>query len=127
MSATEIIPRLSVGNWQSAQSAPAGTCIVTVAIDSPFIGRYHFKLVDGPGNDMQDWREAIKCVKECYNSGHNVLVHCVSGRSRSAGIAAAALAQLRRISIHEAYDLVKNRRAEVQIHPAISQLMLTVG
>lgn len=124
MSATEIIPRLSVGNWQSAKNAPAGTYIITVARDAPFVGRLKFDLVDGPGNDLKTWNDAVEAVVSCYNSGHNILVHCVSGRSRSVGVTVAALKRIKRINIYEAYDWVKAHRDETSIHPAISDLML---
>jgi hypothetical protein len=46
---TEFIPNLFIGDWHDARNA-VGLHVVTVAIDSPFVGHKHFKLIDGPGN-----------------------------------------------------------------------------
>lgn len=119
----EIIPGLWVGNWQSAQKSE-GMHVITVAIDSPHIGHEHFKLVDGPGNPPELFAAAVDAtVKAVEQYGKPVLVHCVGGRSRSCAVAARAVARLRKINIHEAYDLLIAKRDITRIHPALSWLL----
>lgn len=119
----EIIPNLWVGNWQSAQKA-VGMHVITVAIDSPFIGHEHFTLVDGPGNSPVLFNLAVDAVVNAVEQyGKPVLVHCVGGRSRSCAVATGAVARLRKCNIHEAYDLLIAKRDITRIHPALSWLL----
>lgn len=120
----EIIPGLWVGNWQAAKKS-TGMHVITVAIDSPFIGHEHFKLVDGPGNMRSEFDSAVRAT--CLAWGPHkgpVLVHCVSGRSRSCAVVVAAVALIRGIGIPEAYDLLISKRDSARIHPHLAELIL---
>lgn len=120
---TQIIDRLWIGNWQEAKGA-RGFRVVTVAIDAPFRGHHVFGLYDGPGNTQALFDEAVKAVVELHRAGHQVVVHCVSGRSRSGAVAVRAIGSLRNIGLCEAYDLTAVKHDRLRIHPALSELLL---
>lgn len=123
---TELIPgKLYVGNWQEAENAKRnGTFfIVTVANDSPFVGDAQFGLVDGPGNSVELFWEAVESVRELVREGQKVFVHCVGGRSRSVAVCVAAYRQLKDINLCEAYDQVIEKHDRSRIHPHISKII----
>lgn len=122
---TEVINGLWISNWQEARDARerGWPChIVTVAIDSPFVGNEKFDLVDGPGNNPDVFKAAVNAVVAAFGNKKPVLVHCVSGRSRSAAVIVAALSQTGARSICEAYDLLISRYDATRIHPALASL-----
>ena len=121
---TEIIERLHISNWQGAKAAN-GMFVSTVAIDAPFIGNVHHKLVDGPGNNPSLLWEAIKEVVEKHQiEEENVLVHCVTGRSRSAAVIVGALMQLKEMNLCQAYDFMIAVNPSTRIHPFLSELLI---
>jgi len=124
---TELIQgKLSVGNWQEAEHAKKrGEYVITVASDSPFLGGdQKFALVDGPGNDISFFWEAVEAVRLAVEGQRKpVFVHCVSGRSRSVAICVGAYRQLKRINLCEAYDQVIMKHDSARIHPYLSKLL----
>lgn len=124
---TELIPNLFISNWHDARNA-RDFYIVTVAVDSPFIGNEHFKLIDGPGNSEHDFHNAVEAVRIAYLEGKRVLVHCIGGRSRSAAVIIAAATKLTGRPLCEIYDelLCKHDGPGygARIHPHLSKLLL---
>jgi len=121
----EIIPRLCLGDWMAARDSHSDFHVVTVAVDSPFIGDEHFKLVDGPGNSRLEFDKAVCSVAEAYNQGKSVLVHCVAGQSRSAAVVVSALMALQDLDWCQAYNLVIKQKPNVRIHPAFAEFLRT--
>lgn len=125
----EIIPGLYVGGWHAARDIKAHglpISIVTVAFDSEIVGDWHFKLIDGPGNNEREYLAAVHYVADCLSGNVPVLVHCIAGRSRSAAVAVGALMKAKGMTLCDAYDLVKSKRM-IQIHPAFARLMEAVA
>lgn len=119
---TEIIPNLFIGNWQQARDSQ-GFHVVTVAVDSPHTGHEKFPLVDGPGNSSEVFQNAIKHVVAAYLRDQKILVHCVSGRSRSAAVIVGAIKELWQCSYDHAYDRLISQHDKTRIHPALGQLL----
>jgi dual specificity MAP kinase phosphatase len=81
-------------------------------------------LVDGPGNKQFVFDAAVECVEKALRNKQRVLVHCVSGKSRSVTVAALALS---RVSGKRFTDTLEHVRAcrhceERQPHPAVLAL-----
>lgn len=124
----EVLPKkLFIGGWSHAAPARnAGLYVVTVAVDSPFVGDVKYDLVDGPGNDPMTFLAAVLHCVARLKEDRPMLVHCVSGRSRAAAVICAALSEYLNIDFNEAYDIVKRARDEVGIHPALVELGITL-
>lgn len=126
---TELIPNLFIGNWHEARGAQ-GFHVITVAHDSEFIGHQHFKLIDGPGNEEVEFRNAVDAVCESHRKGDKVLVHCIGGRSRSAAVIVAAAVRLTGRSFCDVYDELLRKHDGAgwgaRIHPHLALLLLEV-
>lgn len=124
---TELIPgRLWVGNWQEAEMAKKrGLYVITVAHDSPFNGGDRkFALVDGPGNDVGCFWDAVEAVRTAVEQQRvPVFVHCHGGRSRSVAVCVGAYRQLKQINLSEAYDQVIEKHDRSRIHPYLSRIL----
>lgn len=121
--------KLTVGNWQEGQDAKRrGEFVITVANDSPFVGDQQFNLVDGPGNPVPTFWDAVDAVVEAVENGRKpVFVHCVGGRSRSVAVCVAAYRKIKRIELCEAYDAVIAKHDRSRIHPYVAKLVTDVG
>lgn len=120
----QVIDRLHIGDWQDAKKS-RGYYIITVAIDSPFIGDEHYGLVDGPGNDPQIFADAVEAVcRALRQQPKPVLVHCIAGRSRSASVVIAAVKKSTGRNLCEAIDLVFVKHDRTRIHPHMARLLL---
>lgn len=120
---TELIPRLFIGNWHEARDAK-DFHVVTVAIDSHFVGHQHFKLIDGPGNSGELFGEAVDAVVAAYAAHEKVLVHCVGGRSRSAAVIVAAAHLLTGEPFCTVYDRLLQLHDQTRVHPHLGLLLL---
>ena len=125
---TELIPRLYIGNWHDARDNMGIMHIVTVASDSPVTGNVKFDLVDGPGNLLSTFADAVEAVCRAHESGEKVLVHCVGGRSRSAAVIVVAATKITGRPFCEIYDDLLRKHdgsgTGARIHPYLSILML---
>lgn len=83
-------------------------------------------MMDGPRNDRETFREAVEHVLAGLERGETVLVHCSRGASRSPSVAAAAAALHEGIGIEEAFELIEERRAAVDPHPALVEQAVEV-
>jgi predicted protein tyrosine phosphatase len=98
--AHEIFHGVWVGGWSAARNyGHHFQIIVNCAVDAPHTRGEHFRLVDGPGNETQEFEKAVACVMDAIRSGEKTLVHCVAGRSRSLVVAATAISCCRGIEI----------------------------
>lgn len=122
---TEVIPNLFIGNWQEAKkSSLSGMYVITVAVDSPYVGNEHFKLIDGPGNQRETFDSAVDSVVKAFSEGKRVMVHCVGGRSRSGAVLCKSVARILGKNICEAYDMIAARHDPIRIHPALSEFVI---
>lgn len=124
---TELIPNLFIGNWHEARDS-SGFHVITCAVDSQFIGDQHFKLIDGPGNKVEEFKAAVEAVIEAHTAGHKVLVHCIGGRSRSAAVIVAAATRLTKAPLCAVYDELLRKHDGAgwgaRIHPHLAALLL---
>ncbi len=70
--------------------------ILNVAVDlsiRPLVCRdYKAGLIDGPGNEYEDYTRACFLAYSLFITGRNLLIHCHEGKSRSAFIALILIA-----------------------------------
>lgn len=114
----QVASNLWIGGWSSARDCrDQFDVVVNVAIDAPHNGDYHFNLVDGPGNDPQEFERAVECVRSALVGGKKVLLHCVAGRSRSVTVGAAATAKATGDDFEEVLRRFKVSRGLGDVHP----------
>ncbi len=122
-----MIPNLFIGNWHEARDAQ-GFLVITVAVDSEFIGHHHYPLIDGPGNLRSVFDAAVDEVCRAHGRGERVLVHCIGGRSRSAAVIVAAATRLTGRPLCSVYDDLLRKHdgtgTGARIHPHLSTMLL---
>jgi protein-tyrosine phosphatase len=80
-------------------------------------------LLDGFDNKPEQFADAVKALKTLVDAGHNVLVHCRMGMSRSPTVVAAYLAETtEELTFDAAVDLLKKMRPVVSPHHALRQM-----
>ena len=123
VSASKVLSGLWVGDWQDAK-ADQQLVKVTVAVDSPFIGQYHFHLVDGPNpGNREAMADAVKTVGQLRDGGTQVMVHCVSGISRSPAVVVGYLMHTYGLDYDGALSLVRKSRPIANPVPALEELV----
>jgi protein-tyrosine phosphatase len=127
MTASRVIDRLYIGDWQEARDASSPNLVkVTVAKDSPFMGDYYFPLVDADDpNNEKPLRDAIQKVDELMRQNKTVLVHCVSGVSRSCAVVMGYLI-VNGITFDESLSFAKQARPIVNPEPDLLELLRTL-
>eukprot|EP00331_Platyophrya_macrostoma_P034939 CAMPEP_0176444530 /NCGR_PEP_ID=MMETSP0127-20121128/23118_1 /TAXON_ID=938130 /ORGANISM="Platyophrya macrostoma, Strain WH" /LENGTH=172 /DNA_ID=CAMNT_0017830057 /DNA_START=11 /DNA_END=525 /DNA_ORIENTATION=- len=123
----EIVPNLYIGSIGAALNKKLlnelGITHILCTADNvkPAFGKdFVYKTVsifDGPDTDIKaHFEECASFIDAALNDKKKVLVHCLSGRSRSATIIAAYLIKTRKISHKDAIILVKSKRSVVKIN-----------
>lgn len=119
---SEIEPYLYIGSKRDAAShetlkALAVTHVLNATPDCPCYhehdGLSYLRLAikDCWNQDLPSHFEAaFAFIEDARQSGGKVMIHCTAGISRSAAIAIAYLMHARRLSVSEAYALVKSKR-----------------
>lgn len=79
-------------------------------------------LIDGPGNRVESFLEAVDLVSEFCRDLPNLLVHCRAGRSRSVVVVAGYLMRTRGWTSARALEFVGARR-DVWLTPGIEGLL----
>jgi protein-tyrosine phosphatase len=125
LTADKVIERLYIADWQEARDASAPNLVkVTVAEDSPFVGDYYFPIVDADDPDNKKaLGDAIQKVSELMEQDSVVLVHCVSGISRSCVVIMGYLNRKKGLPLDEAFELVRRARSAVQPEPDLLDLL----
>ncbi len=125
MTASKVIDRLYIGDWQEARDASVPNLVkVTVAKGSPFTGDFFFPLVDtDDAHNGQELWKAVEKVDQLMSQNRIVLVHCVSGVSRSCVVIMGYLATRRGMSLDEALDIVRKARPAVLPEPDLLELL----
>lgn len=75
----------------------------------PEASTHELTFPDGP-HDYTDFEAAVNLVQESLEDGHEVLVHCQAGVSRSPAVCAAVLAARNNLSYETAIAHVKKAR-----------------
>jgi dual specificity MAP kinase phosphatase len=121
---------LYVGTFRSAKSYEiinkydiSAIVNVSKSLDDPAYGgivSIKIGLIDGPSDDNYPslYRLAAEAVITLLNDGHNVLVHCHEGISRSPAICFLVLIKKYGFTPSEADDLILQKRPIAMIHRA---------
>jgi protein-tyrosine phosphatase len=133
----KITDQLYIGSWQDA--APHRkhlilqnkiTAVVNLAIDhddkwAAFPHAFYFKvgLIDGGGNPSHYLDAAVNLVSHLLTHGDTVLVHCISGISRSAYVSTRVLATQNK-PYQETYNMIMAKRPRtVGMSPFFKELL----
>lgn len=80
-----------------------------------FAPRHCVPLLDQPHADMFPFMERIAdLIHEVISNGNVVLVHCVAGVSRSVTLCLAYLIKWQKMTLHNAYHHLKQRRSQIR-------------
>ncbi|WP_459193985.1 protein-tyrosine phosphatase family protein [Halosimplex sp. J119] len=82
---------------------------------------HHRPLADGPETDWRAFEAAADVACRLVDDG-SLLIHCSHGISRSAALAAVALAVSEERTFREALAAVQSARPPAQPHPALHEL-----
>jgi len=82
---------------------------------------HHRPLVDGPEADWTNFEAAADAARRLVGDG-SLLIHCSHGVSRSATLAAVALAVTEQQPLRDALSTVQSARPPAQPHPALHEL-----
>ncbi|UVE50952.1 dual specificity protein phosphatase family protein [Haloferax larsenii] len=99
--------------------------VVSATEDAYPATTHHRPLVDGPGNDWQDFESAVETVRRLRGEAGSVLVHCTAGISRSSMLLATALAAESDTRFSDALARVQEARPHAIPHPALHELAVT--
>lgn len=115
---SQILPNVSIGR---ADDVPLHhdefDAILNMASESSYqttLPYRHYKIYDGfeiPQDIIAGCMSFLVCHDEIYN--HRILVHCMGGWSRSAGIVICYTALKLDLDFKSAYAYVKERRPEI--------------
>lgn len=78
----------------------------------------HCPLVDGE-NEQIVFDNAVRVVRDAWDNGDDVLVHCAVGTSRSPTVVTAVIADVRDLRFEDAFDVVRDAKGSVTPHPDI--------
>jgi len=124
-----ITDQIAIGNYLDAAAPPAGVdALLCLKADCCDEGREDVEvlcipLVDGPGNDPRDVREAVRVIADVVAAGERILVHCHAGRSRSVAVVARYLVEFRGMSRQAALALIGEKRA-IYLSDGIEELLV---
>lgn len=126
---TEILPKLFIGNIQSAKDLNFITknnieVIINCSnnINNYFINNTNIKYYKCPIDDSLEEYDIdlmksylpyfIKIIDESLSNNKSVLVHCYAGRQRSAALIAGYLMYKKSMSIEDSYNFIISKRPE---------------
>jgi len=120
-----IIDNIYIGNWQDAQYHQREFKeIFTVAKDSPFVCNHFYGLVDGsyPENEKMLNFAIVDLIETRLQNKEKILVHCVSGVSRSTTVVAGYMIA-KGYTTEDAIEYIKNIRSIANIVPELVRLL----
>ncbi len=130
-----ITNKIAIGNYIDAQNRELinsenirsvisldGKLEGVIAPESEAFKTEAFKLIDGPGNNMQTFNRAVNTLIEFVDSHPPVLVHCHAGRSRSPIVVAGYLIITEKMEPEDALDLIGTKR-EINISNGLEKLL----
>ena len=125
MEASQIIPRLWLGNFNDSQNLnfimrERITVIINCTKDLPFLpinGVIKYRI---PVDDNLQYEEMVAMsaglsqilpvIDTHYRNGRSILIHCAAGIQRSAIVVLSYLYAYRALSSSQAYSMIKRRR-----------------
>ncbi|WP_436910580.1 phosphatase [Halosimplex marinum] len=114
---------LSVGNVHAADPERCDRSfdrVLSLTAEGRPATTHHRPLVDGPDNDWAAFEAAADTA--CRLVGErSLLVHCSHGVSRSAVVAAVALAASEERALRDALALVRSARPPATVHPSLRE------
>lgn len=120
MVATEVFPGLYVGGMEDARHFAGVTIAVHEDAKSAEASDYHFPFMEGLRGDegfvaSRYMLEAVRHVARHYvKRGDPVLIHCGAGIERAPLAAVWYLHHWENMTVNAAYDLVCEKRPQVQ-------------
>lgn len=126
----EIVRNLFVGTIDDAGTPSAlrthdVDTVVSLTYETPAdelskdIEHVSVPMMDGPRNDADEFRRAVRTVYDRVREGECVLVHCSAGASRSVAVAAVVVSLVDSRDIDRAFQVVAESRAEADPHDAL--------
>lgn len=137
MVVTKVTDHIYLGDWQDARDimkreyisydVRSKIKILTCAFDSPYSKDFKFDIVDGPAdnNESKFWYAVNKLI-ELRKNNEYVLVHCVSGRSRSVAVVIAYLMQVEHFTYAQACSRIISNGREIGIKPFFEKILLEI-
>ena len=90
--------------------------------DNELVDVLAIPLLDGPGNQLRNIKDALDYIDEIVKANENILVHCHAGRSRSVCIVARYLMESRALTSHQALSLIESIR-EIYLSNGIEEIL----
>ncbi|MBN3292293.1 SSH1 phosphatase, partial [Polypterus senegalus] len=120
----------NAANWEELQRNNVGHILnVTREIDNFFpesIKYYNIRVYDDETTDLlSHWNNTYQFIKDAWQSGSNVLVHCKMGVSRSASTVIAFAMKQYSWSLEQALKYVKEKRGIIKPNPAFMKQLAT--
>ena len=119
----KITPQIWLGGLLDAQDTEtlqANGITATLNVAKELEGRIsnglyqvHVSLVDEVSNLPHYYRQAIQSLDQLVKDGHNTLVHCYAGCSRSPTIVAGYLMMTLSLDISQAFNLILAKKPDV--------------
>ncbi|VVC92345.1 unnamed protein product [Leptidea sinapis] len=123
----EILPNLYLGNSTNSEDCEALArhnikYVLNVTPDLPNtfeaegcgINYLKIPIADHWSQNLSvHFPQAIRFIEEAMSAGCGVLVHCVAGVSRSVTVTLAYLMQRHRLSLRDAFELVRSRKTDI--------------
>ncbi|XP_022118963.1 dual specificity protein phosphatase Mpk3 isoform X1 [Pieris rapae] len=122
----EILPNLFLGNSANSEDCEALArhnikYVLNVTPDLPNtfeqgcgISYLKIPIADHWSQNLSvHFPQAIRFIEEAMAAGCGVLVHCVAGVSRSVTVTLAYLMQRHRLSLRDAFELVRSRKTDI--------------
>ncbi|CAG9315746.1 YVH1_3 [Blepharisma stoltei] len=115
----EILPGLFIGEYRIAQDMSllfsnhiTHVIIAAEGLEQLYTNQIHYKylpILDTPDQDIyQYFEESIEFIENAISQGGKVLVHCLSGISRSAAIVTAYVIKHKNIKTAEALQFIQS-------------------
>jgi hypothetical protein len=137
----QIVPGIFISGWSVASDWSTLTrngithsvnCISKVHTSLPNLVSLNLPIVDGGDENILSHVWATTAfISDALASGHNVLVHCIEGRSRSVSVVIAYFILTRRLDFESAFSIVRERRTiafpNPQFTAQLKQLAEVVG
>lgn len=120
-----IIDDIYIGNWQDARdNEKKFRDVFTVAKDSLFIGNHYYGMIDGQYSENERLLNSAidDLVKTRAWHCENILVHCVSGYSRSTTVIAGYMV-LKGYTVNAALKHIRNIRPLANPVPEMVRLL----
>src|SRR5262245_20638565 len=80
------------------------------------------ELIDGPGNDVRLFHEAVATLEELVRESPPVFVHCHAGKGRSPLVVAGYLMKTRGFTATKALDFIGAKR-DIYVQDALAALL----